>query len=69
MLQYLLAFFFFVLAISIMIFALHFSQYKKRGSGCCGGVHCENHQEKDLEHIDCHKEKDDIIKGYKSVNS
>jgi hypothetical protein len=57
MLQYILAFVFFVIAISIMIFALHFSQYKKRGPGCCSGGHCDNPNNKDLEHIGCYEEK------------
>lgn len=41
MLQYLAIIGFFVLAVIIFAFGLHFSQYKKReDAGCCGGGAC-----------------------------
>ncbi len=40
MLQFAIIIALFVLAISGMALALHFSKYKKNDSGCCGGGHC-----------------------------
>lgn len=31
----------FSVAVVAMALSLHFSKYKKRPSGCCGGQHCE----------------------------
>ncbi|MBU0558481.1 MAG: hypothetical protein KJ799_06415 [Bacteroidetes bacterium] len=39
--QYIVVFVLFAVAIVGMGLALHFSQYKKRNSGCCGGQHCD----------------------------
>ena len=67
--QYIIAFLFFVLAISIMILALHFSQYKKRTSGCCGGGHCDTHPEKGEVYHSCYSEKVDFVKKYKATKN
>jgi hypothetical protein len=33
----------FLIVFGIMWLGLHFSQYKKRSSGCCGGAHHHEH--------------------------
>ncbi len=38
--QYLVVFGFFTLAIVLMLLSLHFSKYKKKSEGCCGGGSC-----------------------------
>ena len=46
----------FTLAMLGMALSLHFSAYKKRPSGCCGGMHCDttaNHHASDKKHP-CH---------------
>ncbi len=67
MIQYIIAFLFFIAAISIMLAALHFSQYKKRPSGCCGGGHCETDQGGDKSYHSCYREKVDFVEKYKST--
>ena len=47
MVQVLVLVVFFMVALSIFWLALHFSQYKKRPSACCGGGHCETGIHKD----------------------
>ena len=42
MVQYIIVIGFFILAFFLMGLALHFSKYKKRPSGCCGGGDCSN---------------------------
>jgi len=42
MIQYILAFGFLMFVFALMGLALHFSRYKKRASGCCGGSHCSS---------------------------
>jgi len=46
MIRYLAVLLFSLLALSLMLAALHFSRYKKRPSGCCGGLHCGGNREK-----------------------
>ncbi len=36
--EYFVVFGFFAVGFTFMAFALHFSQYKKRGSSCCGSA-------------------------------
>jgi len=61
MTQYLIVFVFFLFAILLMLTSLHFSKYKKKSSGCCGGGHCsvdggdENHTHS------CYSEKVEYI--------
>lgn len=38
--QYLVVFVFFMVAIGLMLTSLHFSKYKKKSEGCCGGGSC-----------------------------
>ena len=61
--QYIVVFLFFIGAISLMLAALHFSRYKKRPSGCCGGGHCESGEEN---YHSCYREKADFVEKYKS---
>lgn len=60
MIQYIAVLLFFILALSLMLAALHFSRYKKRPSDCCGGLHCGESQEKVP---GCHSEKADLAKN------
>ena len=46
MIQYIVVLLFSILALSLMLAALHFSRYKKRPSGCCGGLHCGEKKKK-----------------------
>ena len=46
MLQILVVALFFANAFTLMGLALHFSQYKKRNSGCCGGGNCDTNESK-----------------------
>lgn len=69
MTEYIVAFLFFVLAISIMLMALHFSQYKKRPSGCCGGRHCDTDAEEGERYHSCYSEKVDFVEKYKATKS
>lgn len=50
-----------IIAIGLMLAALHFSKYKKRTSGCCGGHACGDHPDKTCDEDDsksctCEKE-------------
>lgn len=63
MIQYIVVFLFFIGAISLMLAALHFSRYKKRPSGCCGGGHCKTGEET---YHSCYHEKVDFVDKYKS---
>lgn len=66
MIQYLVAFLLFIGAISLMLFALHFSQYKKRPSGCCGGGHCGTDLNDETKVHSCYSEKAEFVENYKS---
>lgn len=67
MLQYIVVFLFFVAAFALMLAALHFSQYKKRPSGCCGGGHCSPEDKEDGKYPGCYGEKVDFVERYKST--
>ncbi|RMD59653.1 MAG: FeoB-associated Cys-rich membrane protein [Nitrospirae bacterium] len=47
MIQYITAFFFFLIALLMMFLVLHLIKYKKDGSTCCGqcGTHCKERKE------------------------
>lgn len=67
MIEYLVAFLLFVVAISLMLVALQFSRYKKRPSGCCGGGHCATDGEETVNEHSCYDEKTDFVKKYKTA--
>ena len=54
MLQYIILALFFLAAFVLMAAALHFSRYKKRPSGCCGGDHCDHPAHKDGNSAGCY---------------
>jgi len=66
MIQYIIAVSFFLIAISIMILSLHFSKYKKRPSGCCGGGHCKTGNDGETQVHSCYDEKIDFVDKYKT---
>lgn len=71
MAQILLAIGIFSLAIVGMAISLHFSKYKKRPSGCCGGQHCETngaHHQNPEAHADhnCYKDKVNYLDNLKA---
>ena len=67
MTQYIIVILFFILAFIGMALALHFSQFKKRSSGCCGGGHCEtNNKSRENQHS-CYDEKVDFVKNHQSL--
>lgn len=57
MIEFLFVFGIFVVAIVGFAASLHFSQYKKRNSGCCGGGHCDTKDGKDGAVHSCYSEK------------
>ena len=63
MLEFALIVIVFAVAFTAMALALHFSKYKKRSSGCCGGVHCGTDK---APHNDgsCHSEKMEFVRKY-----
>ncbi len=67
MIQYLIVILIFMFAISIFLFGLHFSKYKKRNAGCCGGGHCSTDEEGNDVHS-CYSEKSEFVKKYKTVS-
>jgi len=68
MIEYIIVFLLFVLAFSGMLAALHFSKYKKRASGCCGGGHCSTDQDGETAGHSCYDDKVDFVDKYKTVN-
>ena len=49
---------------ALMALALLFSKYKKRESGCCGGIHCDEKKTHS-----CYAEKKEFVKRYSSLNN
>ena len=49
-----------------MILSLHFSKYKKRPSGCCGGGHCKTGNDGETQVHSCYDEKIDFVDKYKT---
>lgn len=68
MIEYLVTFLLFVVAISLMLVALQFSKYKKRPSGCCGGGHCTTDGDEADSGHSCYDEKTEFVKKYKPVS-
>jgi len=52
-----------IITLVLMALALWFSKYKKRDSGCCGGIHCG-----DEKSHGCYGEKTAFVKKYSSLN-
>jgi len=66
MAQFLIPVGFFIIAVGGMALALHFSQYKKRKSGCCGAGNCDS-GEGGHHHSGghgCYNEKSDFVDEY-----
>jgi hypothetical protein len=62
MIQYLAVIGFFIVALLLFGFALHFSKYKKRASGCCGGGHCSiDGENSDKQVHSCYRDKLNFI--------
>ena len=57
---------FFIVAMGGMMLALHFSKYKQRNSGCCGGVHCSTDEKEKHAAGGCYREKMDFVEEYTS---
>lgn len=51
-----------------MAASLHFSKYKKRASGCCGGGHCSTDGSKPENHT-CHARGLDLVERHASQKS
>jgi hypothetical protein len=68
MIEYIIVFFLFILAFVGMLAALHFSKYRKRTSGCCGGGHCSTDQDSENVGHSCYDEKVDFVDKYKATN-
>ncbi|HPG41368.1 MAG TPA: hypothetical protein PLP19_05410 [bacterium] len=66
MIQFLIIFLFFITALLFFGFALWFSKYKQRPSGCCGGGHCDtavlHKHHHDAKSCTCYDEKTRMIK-------
>jgi len=58
----------FSVAFSGMLAALHFSQYRKRASGCCGGGHCSTDENGETIGHSCYDEKMNFVEKYKAVD-
>ncbi|MEJ2538293.1 MAG: hypothetical protein P8048_14775 [Calditrichia bacterium] len=67
MISYIVAFLFFIGAIALMLFALQFSQYKKRPSGCCGGGHCATGYVGETKFHSCYSEKSEFVDNYDTI--
>ncbi len=50
MLQFLIVFLFFLVAMGIMLSSLYFSKYKQRDESCCGAGHCSSNKASDPNH-------------------
>ncbi len=61
MTQFFIVFGIFIVAMVGFAASLHFSQYKKRSSGCCGGGHCDSDGNKKAAGHSCYSEKIDYI--------
>ena len=69
MIEFILVVLIFSVAFVAMALALHFSKYKKRSSGCCGGAHCDTDDAPHKHHDhSCHSEKMDFVKKYADAN-
>jgi hypothetical protein len=67
MISYIIAFLFFIGAMALMLFALQFSQYKKRPSGCCGGGHCAAGNGDETKIHSCYAEKSEFVDKYDTL--
>lgn len=64
MLQFIAVFAIFAIALVGFALSLHFSKYKKRASGCCGGGHCENNGTDKPHGHTCYSEKSNFVDNY-----
>jgi len=69
MLQYIIVFAFFILAFVFMGITLHFSKYKKRKSGCCGGGHCDQPEDQNQDVCGCYDEKEKFVENYEKITN
>ncbi|MBL1213088.1 MAG: hypothetical protein HND52_07015 [Ignavibacteriae bacterium] len=63
MTQILIVIGFFIAAFSLMAVSLHFSKYKKRDSGCCGGGNCST-DENGNKVSSCYSSKSEFVDSY-----
>ena len=54
---------FFIAAFALMAVSLHFSKYKKRDSGCCGGGNCII-DENGNRVSSCYSDKEEFVDNY-----
>lgn len=64
MLQFLIVFLFFFVAISLMLLSLYFSKYKENGESCCSGGTCSSIKSSDNNHK-CKKDHSELINKIK----
>lgn len=67
MLQFLIVFLFFLVAIGLMLLSLYFSKYKQNGESCCSGGSCSSNKSVDSNH-QCKKDHDELISKIKVEN-
>ena len=63
MTQILIVIGFFIVAFSLMAASLHFSKYKKRASGCCGGGNCSTDEDGN-KISSCYNDKKEFVDNY-----
>ena len=63
MTQYLVVIGFFIFAFTLMAASLHFSKYKKRKEGCCGGGNCSTDEDGNKIY-GCYGEKMKVVNNY-----
>ena len=68
MIQYLIVFAFFVLALVFFGATLHLTKYKKRTSGCCGGGHCDSPEDENQESCGCYEDKVNFVENYEKIS-
>ena len=68
MIQYIIVFAFFILAVVFFGATLHFTKYKKRNSGCCGGGHCDSSEGDEQQNCGCYDEKVNFVENYEKLS-
>jgi len=68
MIQYIIVIVFFVLALVFFGVTLHFSKFKRRHSGCCGGGHCDTPADHHQHNCGCYDEKVNFVEKYNKIS-
>ncbi|MBN2410870.1 hypothetical protein JXQ31_04195 [candidate division KSB1 bacterium] len=68
MTQYIIIFAFFIVAFVFFGLSLHFSKYKRRKSGCCGGGHCDSPDGEKHVSCGCYDEKVKFVKNFEKIS-